>query len=123
MRDTSAAIADVKDCLRGFALAFAKYVAVASRTQVFLDLAQQASLDRQYQQKLHKCASRIQRFVRYHMFRDKLMHQTRMIVAMRKIFWRPMLKILRKRRVHGVAVIKDSLVVMQSTGKVLQAIR
>jgi hypothetical protein len=57
------------------------------------------------------------------MFRDKLMHQTRMIVAMRKIFWRPMLKILRKRRVHGVAVIKDSLVVMQSTGKVLQAIR
>ena len=123
MRDTSAAIADVKDCLRGFALAFAKYVAVASRTQVFLDLAQQASLDRQYQQKLQKCATRIQRFVRYHMFRDKLMHQTRMIVAMRKIFWRPMLKILRKRRVHGVAVIKDSLVVMQSTGKVLQAIR
>jgi hypothetical protein len=57
------------------------------------------------------------------MFRGKLMHQTRMIVAMRKIFWRPMLKILCKRRVHGVAVIKDSLIVMQSTGKVLQAIR
>ena len=123
MRDTAAAIADVKDCLRGFATAFAKYVAVAARTQVFLDLAEYASLKRNYKQKLDKASSRIQRFVRYHMFRGKLMRQTRMIVAMRKIFWRPMLKILRKRRVRSTAVIKDSLVVMQSTGKVLRAIR
>jgi hypothetical protein len=123
MRDTAAAIADVKDCLRGFATAFAKYVAVAARTQVFLDLAEYASLTRNYKQKLDKASCRIQRFVRYHMFRGKLMRQTRMIVAMRKIFWRPMLKILRKRRVRGTAVIRDSLVVMQSTGKVLRAIR
>lgn len=123
MRDTAAAIADVKDCLRGFAMVFAKYVAVASRTKVLLELAEYASLKRLRQQKLNKCAMRIQRFVRYHMFRGKLMHQTRMIVAMRKIFWRPMLKILHKRRLHSVAVIKDSLIVMQSTGKVLRAIR
>jgi len=89
MRDTAAAIADVKDCLRGFATAFAKYVAVAARTQVFLDLAEYASLKRNYKQKLYKASCRIQRFVRYHMFRGKLMRQTRMIVAMRKIFWRP----------------------------------
>ena len=123
MRDTAAAIADVRDCLRGFATAFAKYVALAARTQVFLDLAEYASMKRAHQQKLANAAMRIQRFVRYHMFRGKLMRQTRMIIAMRKIFWRPMLKILQKRRVHSVAVIKDSLFVMQSTGKVLQAIR
>jgi hypothetical protein len=57
------------------------------------------------------------------MFRGKLMLRTRMIVAMRKIFWRPMLKILRKRRERGAFVIKDSLIVLQNTGRVLQAIR
>jgi hypothetical protein len=123
MRDTAAAIAEVKECLRGFATAFAKYVAVAARTQVFLDMAEYASLKRAYQQKREKACLRIQRFVRYHMFRGKLMKRTRMIVAMRKIFWRPMLKILRMRRVHGAFVIKDSLIVLQNTGRVLQAIR
>ena len=123
LRGTAAAIAEVKDTLRGFATAFAKYVALAARTQVFLDLAEYAALKRAYQKKLEQACLRIQRFVRYHMFRGKLMRRTRMIVAMRKIFWRPMLKILHKRRVHGVAVIKDSLFVMQNTGKVLQAIR
>jgi hypothetical protein len=123
IRDTAAAIVDVQVSLRGFATAFAKYVAIAARTKVLLDLAEYASLKRAYQQKVDNACLRIQRFVRYHMFRGKLMRRTRMIVAMRKIFWRPMLKILRKRRVRSAFVIKDSLIVMQNTGKVLQAIR
>jgi hypothetical protein len=123
IRDTAAAIADVQDSLRGFATAFAKYVAIAARTKVLLDLAEYASLKRAYQHKVNKACLRIQRFVRYHMFRGKLMRRTRMIVAMRKIFWRPMLKIWRQRRLRSAFVIKDSLIVMQNTGKVLQAIR
>ncbi len=54
MRDTAAAIANVKDCLRGFATAVLQYMAVAARTQVFLDLAEYASLKRYYKQKLDK---------------------------------------------------------------------
>jgi hypothetical protein len=123
IRDTAAAIAEVKDCLRGFATVFAKYMVLASRTQTLLNLAQYASMKRALQLKRGKAAWLIQRFVRYHMFRGKLMRQTRMIVAIRKIFWRPMLKILHKRRQLGVTVIKDALFVMQNTGKVLQAIR
>ena len=66
IRDTAAAIADVHDSLRGFATAFAKYVAIAARTKVLLDLAEYASLKRAYQHKVTKACLRIQRFVRYH---------------------------------------------------------